>query len=473
MAGFIMLPVYTRILSADDYGIIEILSLTMDVLSMLAGLGIGMAVVRYYYRYTEQADQHAVVSTAAMLSLAVFVTLALIGLAAAGPITAVLLGEEQPVAYVRIAGLSFAAAALSDVPLAFLRARQRSSAVVAASVSRLLLALTLNIVFVVHLRLGVSGALYSTLLSSLVVGAVLTVRMFRETGFRLVPSLVAELVVFGAPLMVAQIGSFVLHFSDRYFLRAYVSLAAVGLYSLAYKLAMVVSTFIVAPFNAIWVPTALQVDREHGVAGVGILRDILRQYNLALVTVSVGIALFAPDAIRIMAGPAFRRAAEPLPLLVLGMVFFGYRQLSQVGSVIGQRPRYVAYSTSIAAASVILLNAVLIPRWGTMGAAGATAGAFMLDFFVMRRLSARAYPLDFPLRELLPPLLLGAGVWAASAVVVPTEPTLVLSLTLHALAMSIFVALLFVTGIITARERALLRTAMQDPRGLVRRLRNR
>jgi O-antigen/teichoic acid export membrane protein len=372
---------------------------------------------------------------------------------------------------VQLAVMSFAMGALSDVPLAHLRARQQSTAVVIASVSRLVLSLLLNIVFVVVLRLGVLGVLLSSLISGAVVGVLLAAHTFRQAGVRLVPSLALELLVFGAPLMAAQIGSFVLHFSDRYFLRMFSTLADVGLYSLAYKLAMVVATFVVAPFNSIWVPTALQVDREQGAAGAEILRGILRQYNIALITASLGVALFADDVIRVMAGPEFRGAAAPLPLLALSVVFFGYRQFTQVGSVIAQQSRYIAYSTTLAAIGVIVLNALLIPRWGIMGAAAATAAAFMLDFVVMHSLSERVYPLRFPFAQLLPPLAIAVVVWLVFSVLAPNDMGLLASVALHSGGLVTFGALLLLSGSINAQERKAIRNALRNPRATLRTLR--
>jgi O-antigen/teichoic acid export membrane protein len=91
--------------------------------------------------------------------------------------------------------------------------------------------------------------------------------------------------------------------------------------------------------------------------------------------------------------PAFHDAYAPIPLLALAMVFFGYRQIAQIGVIIKDRPGLVARSTAVAAATVLLLNWLLIPRFGAMGAAAATLGGFGTEFFIMRWFSMREYPL--------------------------------------------------------------------------------
>ena len=102
LVGFVMIPVYTRVLSPADYGVLEILSLTTDILSMLAGMGIGLAVMRFYYRAADQGERRVVVSSAALLLAAVFVAVSSLGLIAAGPLTTLLLGDGASVRLARM-----------------------------------------------------------------------------------------------------------------------------------------------------------------------------------------------------------------------------------------------------------------------------------------------------------------------------------------------------------------------------------
>ena len=75
MADWLMnrsLPVYTRVLTPRDYGVMEMLAYTTDVLTFLVGLGVSTAVTRHYYKYETEAERHALVSTAAVLLFVLF-----------------------------------------------------------------------------------------------------------------------------------------------------------------------------------------------------------------------------------------------------------------------------------------------------------------------------------------------------------------------------------------------------------------
>ena len=472
LAGFVMLPVYTRVLTTGDYGILEILSLSIDVLGMLAGLGIRQAVLRLYYQYDTTEDRSGVVSTAALLLVAIFASIAAILLAFSSQISAALLGPNQPVLLLRLALLAFVLGTLGDIPGVYLQARQRSSALVLSNFVRLVLALSLNILFIVILRTGVAGIFLSTILSAVVVGGFMAIMMFRETGIRFVPRIARALVSFGSPLVASSIGSFVLHFSDRYFLRHFHSLAIVGVYSLSYRFAMLIAMLVDGPFYSIWSAKAFEIERREGAAAPPILRSILLQYNLVVVTAAFGVALFATDVIHIMLGAEFRAADGPVPLLALAMVFFCYRHMSQTGAMIRKKSGYIAVVTSAAAATALLLNLLLIPRWGAMGAASATAGAFALEFLVMNSLSERTYPIGLKVRELFAPLAIASGVWAAAAVAVPDGAGPMTGLAIRIAAFGAYAIVLSATGILSPSARQLLIRSAREPRAIMNALRS-
>jgi O-antigen/teichoic acid export membrane protein len=471
LVGFLMLPVYTRVLTTEDYGIMEILSLSTDILSMLVGLGIRQAVLRYYYRYDTDVERNGVISTASLLLIGIFTVTGALGIAFAGPLTQLLLGPDLPDHFVQLAVLAFAFGALGDIPGVYLQARQRSTVVVGAGLARLVIALSLNILFVVYLRLGVAGVFLSTIIASCLVGGVLFVRMMRETGMTFVGLRARELIAFGAPLMVWQIGSFVLHFSDRYFLRYNRTLDDVGIYALSYKLAMLLGTFVIGPFRDIWTAKSLEIERREGAGATPILESIMRQYNIVLVSVAFLLALFATDVVHLMLGEKFHAADGAVPVLALAMVFFGYRQIAQAGALIGNKPGYIAWSTTIAAVGAIALNLLLIPRWGAMGAAVATATAFGLEFLIMRTLARRAHPVSVPLRQLAQPLALGVVTWLLAALAVPDGAGRWTGLAIRIAAALAFGVALASIGILTREERGAIAHVVRDPKSMLRSLR--
>lgn len=477
MIAFVMIPVYTRVLTPADYGVLEILALTTDVVSMLAGFGIGLSVTRTLYLHESEAQQRVVASTAAFLLLAIFGSAALIGVIAAAPISVALLGpsasQGDGAGLLRLALLSMMFGGALEVPFAMLRARQRSTQVVGISLARLGLSVLLNIILVVWLRLGVAGVLWSTLITTGSISTFLLVRLLRENGTAFSRPIARQLAAFGAPLVIWNLASFVLHYSDRYFLRVFVSLEMVGLYSLSYKLAMLLSMLVSGPFSDVWIPKSLEIDKSEGEKAKPILRTIIGYYNLVLVAAGLGIALFAGDVIRLITGKQFHAAAGTVPILVLAMVFFGYRSIGQLGAMIRGRSDLIAAGTAVAAVVVTGLNYLLIPRWGVTGAAVATLAAFALEFGVMQALSARVYGPVAGAGRLLVPVGLAIASFAASEALIPADASLVLRLALKTVTFGCFALGLLLVGAIGATERQFLVSILRDPRGALVKLKGR
>lgn len=444
--GFIMIPIYTRVLTPEDYGVLELLTMTTDVIALVAGLGLTWAVTRYYYYYDDPDDRRRVVSSAAVLFVALFGLASAAAVPFAEPLSLLVLGRGGHADLVRLAILSFFLLSFLEIPLAFLRARQASVQVVGLGLARLVLALALNIWFVVILRWGVAGVLYSTILASAAAGAYLTAVTLREAGLRFSAPIARKLLAYGFPVVAANLGSFVLHYSDRYFLRAYDSLATVGLYSLSYKFAMLMSLFIATPFALIWAPKAFEVEKREGERARPILRRILSYYNVALVSAGLGISLFAGDVIRVMASAEFHAADRTIPLLCLGMLFFGYRQVSYVGAAIRERTDVIGLGTAVAAGMALVANFLLIPRWGAIGAAVATALAFALEFAIVMSASERIYRLGYPIPHLFAPVLLAVAAYLGTRLLLPPDAPLSVSIATKALAFALFAAALVLRG---------------------------
>jgi O-antigen/teichoic acid export membrane protein len=153
------------------------------------------------------------------------------------------------------------------------------------------------------------------------------------------------------------------------------------------------------------------------------------------------------------------------------MVFFSYRNVSQIGAIIRERSGQIAISTSIAAVAVLVLNFFLIQRWGMFGAAVATLGAFSLEFFVMRELAARVYPMRFSLFTLLTPIVVGTVVWLGIAAVIEPDASMLVSLGVKSLGVLAFFAGLVLTGAVPKEDLRLVGEAVRHPMQALRTLR--
>jgi len=435
--SFVMLPIYTRFLTPADYGVLELVGLTIDIAGMIVGFGLTTAVFRFYYAERDDEGRGAAVSTIALLLIGLYFVGASIGFASSGWLARLVLsGTPEQVSFFRLMFLALFLQSFVDVPLAYIQAQQRSKVFVLWNTAKLVVQLSLNIVFVVVMRLGVLGVLLSTVLSFALIGAGLVVRTFRSAGLHFSAARAREMLRFGAPFVVANLGAFVLTFSDRYFLKAYADLGAVGIYALGYKMGFLLWAFAVAPVMSIW--EAQRFELANRGAEKEATKRLFLTFNTVLMFVALGMTLFARDVFRLMSDAAFWDAYRVVPVVLAAYIVQAWTALCNFGVLYAKETKHLARGAVWSAVLIIALSFALIPTFGGMGAAWATLLAFVLRFWIVYRASQRLWPLDYAWGRVLP--LCGLAALFVAPVYLVSIESVPLSLAFDAFVMLAFVA---------------------------------
>lgn len=465
-AAFVMLPIYTRYLSPADYGVIELLFMTTEVFAMIASAGLFAAVFRFHAQAGSDAERRRVVSTATLLFLAFYAVGGALGFALAGPLAELVLpGVDNGVLFLRMIFISFFLQALIELPLLYIRIRQRPWLFVAIGTLKLLLQVTLNLWFVVHLELHVHGVLYGTLLSSLAVGLFALPYTFRHTGIRFDPAIARRLLRFGTPLIFAGLGNFVLSFADRYALSHLAGMHETGLYALGYKLGMVLWMFAVAPLFSAWDAQRFEVAKRPDAADVQ--RRTFMFFNLAIIACGLALALGSRELFRVLAAPEFLPAHRIVALIALAYLLQMWTQFSEFGLLYRDRTRELGLATALASVAMLAACWLLIPRLGMTGAALATIIAYAVRFGTVHWLSQRCYPVALPWGRCLTMLALAVTTYLVATALKPDG--FAAALAVDAAAFAIYAVILVLSPVLTTEDRARLREQVAGNR-LLRRL---
>ncbi len=183
-ASFIMLPVYTRLLTPGDYGVMALLALMTEVAGIALSAGTTAGVLRFYFKADTPHDRHTVIDTALTLLAGLNGIGAALLMVFAPWLSAVVLKGAGGPELVRIAAAVFFLEAFILVPLLFAQVQEKARLFVGANLVKLLLQLSLNLLFLIGFGWGVMGVLLSTLIANTLVGTALTVWTLRQTGYR-------------------------------------------------------------------------------------------------------------------------------------------------------------------------------------------------------------------------------------------------------------------------------------------------
>lgn len=394
-ASLIMLPVYTRLLTPADYGVLQLLDMTADVAAILVSAGCTAGVMRFYFKAQVERERRAVLGSAIALQFALNLIGTILIVIFAGPIWRQVLHGAQSKELVYIAAANFTLGSLSIVPLIYMQIQKRALLFSTVSLARLVLQLSGNILFLVVLHDGPRGILLSSFIVNLVLGAFTTSWMIRRIGLIVSRKALLDLRRFGLPYQLATVGTFIVSFGDRIFLDKYGGLASVGLYGLAYQFGFVLDQVGIAPFVRAWTPRRFEYAHEGTAARDAKNVQGFRYFNVLAFTCAVAIAVFVHPVLRVLAHREYWSAADIVPVILGAYIVQGWVAVVELGIDMSERTKYANYGVWASVVAVLILYSVLIPTFGGYGAAWATLLAFLVRLGFHWHFSQRLWPIAY------------------------------------------------------------------------------
>lgn len=416
-AGFLMLPFYTRYLSPSDYGVLEILDLSMSLFGMLLNMGMTSAVLRCYAVAKSAKEAQLVVSTGLIFTVITGALTAIVGLTFLHPVSIVLLGPDAPIIYLSLSFGSFILSYIVNLPRTYLRALEASGVFTVIDTGSVFVMLALNIYFIAVLKIGLLGILWSSFLVMAVQFVLLSIWTIRKVGLRFSPASLRQMVAFGVPLILSNLSMFALNFSDRFFLKSLRSLHVVGIYAVGYKVAFMLSYFIVLPFGLMWQSRMYLIAKrgDHEL----VFRQLFVFYSMVLIAGGLALSVLSPEIMRVMVGQEFSSAKEIIPIVTLGYIFYGLGEYLQTGLFLANRPRLIGLVGVGAACLDLTLNYILILHYGMYGAASATAISFLALSVAGYCFADQVHPMRLGVLRVCRGLLLACAVFFVSRIWVP------------------------------------------------------
>lgn len=457
-----LLPIYTSALTPADYGAAEVMLASVIAASIVIRFGVIEALLRFYYLAGEQP--RSVVATGFASLFWTTTAGALVALALAEPISEALL-DRPDAELARLAVLGLWTLTLWEYALTLLRLDERARAYFAITFANILVTIPVTVWLVVIEDQGAAGILLGTFGTGV---AFLAWRLWRERArlsFRPDVPLLRRMVRFGLPTMPAELSLYSLNFIDRILIVRLAGLAEAGLYALAIKFAQGLNV-LVRGFQLAFPPLAYSIADDE---------EARRAYSLIVTWFAAicaffvaGLWLLSRWLVDLLAAPEYFEAYEAIGLLATGIALYALYLVLVV--VLGRtgRTEFNLPATIAGTALNVVLNLVLIPPLGIVGAGIALVASYAVVLILMYALTQRLFPVPYEWGRLALLVAVTAATVAVGEVLLPTD-----GLDGFAARTALWLAfplLLLATGFLTAAERASLRT-MLSPSAVRERLR--
>ena len=404
---FLMVRFYTEYLSPADYGTADLITQTANLLIPLVSLGITDAVFRFAMDETENADcvftAGLRIITAGSLILAVLAYL----------LTANGLADTAWLIAAFMIASNF-----HSLCAQFIRARGEMTLFAVQGLMNTVLVIALNILFLAVFRFGVTGYVMSTAAADTIttVYLVIRARLWKSVTGSHAEGLLTRMLRYCVPLIPTAVFWWITSVSDRYMITAWIGKSANGFYAVSSKLPTIL-TVLSTIFMDAWLFSAVTERRSGDEAHMLFYGSVWKTFLAGMVLSAAGVIAFSQPAMLLLADEEFFDAWLYVPVLCLAMVFSAFSTFLSSVYVVSKKSSLSFWTAMLGAASNVILNLLLIPRIGIMGAAIATFVSYVLVFLVRAISIKKLFP--FPLA--LPTVIIDILILAVQAAAITLQ----------------------------------------------------
>jgi len=395
---FMLLPVFTRYLTPNEYGQIAMFSLLTTALAAVVGLSVIGAANRRFFDEDVTKLQLARFNGNCFIILLFSMSLALLILTVVDQWLTNYLGI--PLTWLYLAVLSVFMNFILRMRLGQWQIRGKAKAYAILQISNAFIVLVFSLLLVVLYHIGPIGRVYGIVITSILVGfiAYFTLSKDELIVFKYNSVDIKNALSFGVPLIPHVLGGFLLLSIDRLLINKELGLQMTGIYMVAINLGSALN-LIFNSINKAYTPWLFaELNKNDEIKKMIIVKNTYL-YFVFLIVMSLLSFFIAPPLLKLIVGEKFHQAADVLPIIVTGQVFIGMYSIVTSYIFYIKKTKYLSYVTISSGGINIALLLLLIPEYGLYGAAFATLIANVCQFLCTWLISAKLYKMPWGLRK--------------------------------------------------------------------------
>ena len=390
--GFLFIPVITNEISTDDFGRLSLILLIVNFATPLINFGTSGAVTKQFYQLSPP-EAKKYIFNASLVSSFFFLVSLLIFLVAGYP-----LSRHFGIEFKFLMAVPFIAfgGVIQQFLLAVLRIHGKPIPFSVISILGALLNFSLGYFFVVTLQAGWEGRLSSLVILNLFLFAIAITYLLTNRYLKLAidKAFIKEILHFGGPVFIHLLSTSAITFTDQVFISILLDSSNLGLYSLAARLVFPISVVRVSILNAID-PIRYELLTIGDEKAKIKLVKILSVYMISI----VGVVMITSVAYYLAFPLVFTQEYQPafvviLPLISIVIVDAFYNAFTAQLYFLS-RTKIFMYASFFNVAVNVVLNYLLISRYGIMGAAITTLSSKILFASIIMYVSHKAYQLPW------------------------------------------------------------------------------
>jgi O-antigen/teichoic acid export membrane protein len=388
LLSFFLVPLYTYYLSTSDYGVADLMTTTISLLSPILTIAASEGILRF--TLDDESDKGKIFTISIMISgFGLFILLLF---------SPVIIRYSKFEQYYFLFLLYYISNISSLLFQQFVKGLNKIKEYAISGFLHTLVGVGLNVLFLAILHKGVNGYLYAMIIGAASPAVYLFIKLKLWSFFRKPRLIEKEIVIkyikYCLPLVVNQLSWWVNNSSDKYILTYYCGTSASGIYSVAYKLPSLIAT-ITTIFYSAWQISA--IDEFGSSQSIKFFSNVYKRYTSLLIISSSFLILIVKILAKYLFSKDFYYAWSYAVILIIAAIF------QSLGSFVGtiytsaMKPKAIFSTTLIGALINTILNFLLIPKFAAYGAAIATLIGYLSILFIRIIDSKKYLPMEVPI----------------------------------------------------------------------------
>lgn len=373
--AFFTTPIFTRLLSPSDYGFVSLYISWLSIFCLLIGLSVNGSIGNARIKYSGKILP-GYLSSILSISVISFVVIIIILIFFGEAFESIIKIKKSFLILLCIHSFSFFVLNFEITRLDQLKKVEKSTIL---SLSYSIISIVSSVLFVLFFEKNrASAKIYGQAIPTIVYGFVILICIYVRGKKIWDNEYTKYCLALTLPLIFHKVGHLIFSQSDRIMLQRIIGDDILGIYSVSFSLCSVL-TMIYGSLNAAWSP--FYFDYKKHSANKDILNHSKR-YLKFFTLITVGFILLVYDVYKIMAPPAYYEGMHIIPLFVISN-YFSFLYLFPVNfEFFNARTKLIPIATFISALLNIIINILLIPSFGLIGAAIGTMSSHIVLFII-------------------------------------------------------------------------------------------
>ena len=432
LSGIILLPIYTRYLTPEDYGVIAIFMAIQSVIAVFSSLQLSDGLPSYYWDYHGELRVEFFSTVIIAVAFTSFFLMAIIFLNGEWTLKLIFsnLKEEYPL-FLLLVLLTIVSNQIDKACHTLLLMQEKGGVILRRSIVGVIVGSASGLYLVAYVNIGVAGILWSALLSSLVtmIFSLIHVRQYIRVVFRL--DYFKKSLRYGAPMIPAGFGLAAFLYGDKIILENYVTLSAIGIYAIAEKFTAILSS-LSAGINRAINPHFFRIASLDRDAAVTKFKQVTTKISVVVSFLYLGLCLFSQEALKVLTTKEFYSAHFIIVILANAYLIRGIFIGAQLPLAASKISKYHPVITGISGIFSVALNLIFVPMYGIFAAATVTIFSFILHILLAYHFSKKAFVMQYE--------------W--SSIVSATLPVIIISFSMALIGYSDLVAFMLIIKIL-------------------------